>query len=348
MKSCTVFATASRHSLSRPTTLRAHVWPVARTGFFRRQMSNENDTTATAFLAARKEANAVFDAIDVNKDGVLQRNEFHVALSKLHYDELVLLQSGFTRSELAWGAGSESQKSKQETEISFSTLMFRRNITTSEVVASKIFWAGFGWQFGSMMAGNIGLAATDPMLWFMSGLGDMSGVAIGHTIFMGLKTPFVSDINMHHQAQTGLFLGSAAFCSGTAWQPTVNTLQSLGFSFNNSVLTTAIVTAGCFFGGLRLFRVLYSRSMPAVESPNYGNLKADFQLALSVGLGGGVFVGTDMSYGASNWLAPLVGVATTDSLSVACTKAGLSTALGFAALQMVQNFSFPRKRCWVD
>ena len=39
------------------------------------------------------------------------------------------------------------------------------------------------------------------------------------------------DINMKAEAQTGFLLATAAFCSGTGWQPIVNTLQGMNLPF---------------------------------------------------------------------------------------------------------------------
>ena len=48
-----------------------------------------------------------------------------------------------------------------------------------------------------------------------------------------------------------------------------------------------------------------------MEANNYGNLKADGALSVAVGGATAAFVGTDVSFGDSNWLRPLVGVVAT-------------------------------------
>ena len=50
--------------------------------------------------------------------------------------------------------------------------------TTLEVTISKIFPAGFGWQASSIVAGNMGLEATDLAFAATTGLGDACGVFI--------------------------------------------------------------------------------------------------------------------------------------------------------------------------
>ena len=52
--------------------------------------------------------------------------------------------------------------------------------------------------------------------------------------------------------------------------------------------------------------------MPALPGPTYENLRMDAQLSLAVGGATGVFVGTDLSYGAENWMGPLIGVTDDD------------------------------------
>lgn len=184
----------------------------------------------------------------------------------------------------------------------------------------------------------------------VTGVGDGIGVAVGHTAYMAGKKALTGnqDIDMTAQAQTGIFLGSAAVCSGGVWQPFVNTLQAAGLGFNTSL----ILTTGCgtlaFFSGLRLFRAVYSPIFAGVEEANYANLKADAALGFAVGGAAGCFVGTDVSYAAANWLRPLVGVEETVSSTTASILAGSSTALGFTVIQMGENIVYPKNKCWVD
>lgn len=109
----------------------------------------------------------------------------------------------------------------------------KRFVVTAEVTASKIFPAGFGWQSSSIIAENhLGYSADSAAFALTTGLGDAIGVLVGHTAFYAAKKAAVdSSIDMEREAHVGILLGSAAFCSGTAWQPLVDMLQGANLSF---------------------------------------------------------------------------------------------------------------------
>ena len=67
---------------------------------------------------------------------------------------------------------------------------------TLEVTISKLFPAGFGWQAGSIVAADMGMKATDTGFFLITGLGDMTGVFLGHSIYYGLKSVFVKDVSL--------------------------------------------------------------------------------------------------------------------------------------------------------
>ena len=117
-----------------------------------------------------------------------------------------------------------------EPEVTFG----KRMVSTAEVMVSKIFPAGFGWQGASVVAENAGFDGASLNFALTTGAGDFLGVLTGHTLYMAIKKGVTGsdDINITHEAQTGLLLGSAAFCSGTVWQPIVNFAQSIGLGFN--------------------------------------------------------------------------------------------------------------------
>ena len=94
----------------------------------------------------------------------------------------------------------------------------------------------------------MGYEATDLPFFAITGLGDGAGVLAGHCGFYLLKkvrivlppsrvaiqlTPsfapkqatFDDSISISRVVGDGTWLASAAFCSGAAWQPTVNLLQ---------------------------------------------------------------------------------------------------------------------------
>lgn len=117
--------------------------------------------------------------------------------------------------------------------MSASSGLAERFIVTAEVSVSKIFPAGFGWQSSSIIAENhLGYAADSAAFALTTGLGDALGVLFGHTAFYAAKKATVdSSIDMEREAHVGVLLGSAAFCSGTAWQPLVDALQGAELSF---------------------------------------------------------------------------------------------------------------------
>lgn len=280
----------------------------------------------------------VFESIDTNGDGVLSRDEFLAACDALSLDELVAISKSLSRNELSRGATDEGESGG----------IVSRLITMADVTVSKIFPAGFGWQMASVYAEGAGMTS-DSMPFFVStGLGDMFGVWIGHTAFSAIKKGFGVSINMANEVQTGLLLGSAAFCSGFTWQPCVNALSTLGWSFNQVAASTVVACGTMFFVGLRLGRFVYSPIMSGIEGNSYANLKADFGLSVSIGGATGAFVGTDVSFGDANWLRPVVGVEEGFSDMLGQIKAGTSTSLGFVAFQTVQSFVVPKGKCWVD
>jgi len=233
--------------------------------------------------------------------------------------------------------------------------ILRRFRITAEVTVSKIFPAGFGWQTFATGATHLGYSANDVGFFLMTGVGDAFGVAIGHTLYYTIKKYITQnpEIDIAKESQISVFLGSAALFSGTAWQPAVNLLQASGALPFTSVATGASICCGlAFFTGLRLFRMIYSHPKVglSIEPNDYNNLKADAALSVSIGGASGAFVGTDTAYlgGSGNFLRPIVGVEGTDAALVASTKAGLSTAIGFAAVQSAQNIAYSKGKNWTD
>lgn len=222
-------------------------------------------------------------------------------------------------------------------------------VPTVEVAVSKIFPAGFGWQYASCVAdGHFGFAGDSAGFALCTGVGDVLGVFLGHTLYMLGKKGFVSpEINATHEAQTGWFLGTAAFCSGRMWQPTVNVFTASGMNFTQVACATTIMCGASFFTGLRLGRMLYSRIFDGIAHKNYSNLQADGLLSLSVGGATGAFVGTDTAQ-LGNWLAPYFGVPEGTPDLVGAAIAGSSTGAGFIALQTAENLFIVDGKNWVD
>jgi hypothetical protein len=220
---------------------------------------------------------------------------------------------------------------------------------TAEVAVSKIFPAGFGWQYFSSLAGDMGFASTDMGMAVMTGVGDALGVGLGHAAYFAVKKAVMDKaIDMSQQLQIALFLGSASLFSGTAWQPTVNACHDHGLGFTSTALITGGVCGTAFLVGLRGGRNVYGRLLSHIEKPTMQNLVADAQLSAAIGGAGACFVGTDVSFGEGNFLLPYLGVDSGTSVLTGSVLAGTSTALGFLVVQSGQNVAVPRSKCWVD
>jgi len=116
-------------------------------------------------------------------------------------------------------SSSPSKASTAAPAVSVSNTLNRFK-TTVEVSVSKIFPAGFGWQTFSVLAGDMGYTATDAGFALMTGLGDFTGVFLGHSTYYVLKSAIEKEkkTDVGQEIQTAFFLGSAAFCSGKiAW-----------------------------------------------------------------------------------------------------------------------------------
>mmetsp|Transcript_11137 Transcript_11137/g.23476 ORF Transcript_11137/g.23476 Transcript_11137/m.23476 type:complete len:290 (-) Transcript_11137:81-950(-) len=227
----------------------------------------------------------------------------------------------------------------------------KRFIVTAEVTVSKIFPAGFGWQTSSIIAENhLGYAPDSAAFALTTGFGDAVGVLVGHTAFYAAKKAAVdSSIDMEKEAHVGLLLGSAAFCSGTAWQPLVDVLQGMNLPFMQVFAGTWAGCGAAFYLGLRAARTILSGPFKYIQEPSYENSKTDMSLSVAIGGATGFFVGTDASYLPSqNFLVGAVGIQDGTPDLVGCAIAGTSTSLGFVTAQSGMNMVFPKGKCWND
>lgn len=217
---------------------------------------------------------------------------------------------------------------------------------TFEVIVSKIFPAGFGWQAASVVAGNQGFEADSLNFALTTGAGDFAGVLAGHSTFSILNAMLGRGGGLGGDLVAGLWLATAAFCSGTAWQPTVNFLHDAAkCNFAQTVVGCGAVTGFAFFVGLRIGRVLYKPiGMPGAD---YANLCGDAMLSVSIGAATGTFVGTDITF-PDNVIRPFFGVEDSMSDVEGMVRAGLSTSAGFLCMQSVQNIVLPRNANWLD
>jgi len=167
--------------------------------------------------------------------------------------------------------------------------------------------------------------------------------------FAAKKSAIDSDVDLTRELHTGILLSSAAFCSGTAWQPLVNALQGADLSFSEVLFGT---WAGCglaFYGGLRMARTILSGPFEHIHEPTYDNSKTDASLSVAIGGATGFFVGTDTAYlPDQNFLIKAVGISDGTPDIMGCAIAGSSTSLGFLSAQTGLNMLFPAKKCWND
>jgi hypothetical protein len=264
----------------------------------------------------------------------------------MHHNEmrqtLAIMKRALARNELSYARTSGGETPPL-------TVFKNRVLNTLEVMVSKIFPAGAGWQAASVLAAQLGYAATDPALFVATGLGDALGVMVGHMSFMVAKRQlFAPKMNLTHQWHTSILLGTAAFCSGSAWQPVLNFLHGSGLDFNSCLIGTGVFCGTAFFAGLRLGRSLYSSSLEGIAAPSYSNLKGDVGLSAAIGGAAGCFVGTDVSFADANWLKPTVGIEATVPPVDSCVIAGTSTSIGFVAVQTAENLLLRKGKNWVD
>ena len=233
-------------------------------------------------------------------------------------------------SATMWGARDSLRKHLElPAEKNVAGPLAARFQTTIEVMGSKIFPAGAGWQGASILADSSGFAPDTLGFALSTGVGDFAGVFLGHTTYSLLKLQLSRGGSIYQDTVTGLWLASAAFCSGTAWQPAVNLLHdTLGCSFVQTAVGTGALTGLAFFGGLRAGRSLYTPL--GLDGASEANLKYDSArltcrgsarstsglarvrydatLSVSIGAATGTFVGTDPSFGAANFLGPYFGI----------------------------------------
>jgi len=233
---------------------------------------------------------------------------------------------------------------------------------TAEITVSKLFPGGFAWQTMGTLAGTVGYDSKSLGFAMFTGVGDFLGVGFGHMIYKLIqrRLALTANANIHDpaskwvvpdiatEAQTALWLGSAALCSGTLWQPMVNLFSLLGAGFWPVFFGTGAMCSLFFFAGLRVGRQIFHRRLPAIARPSYDNLQADSYLSVSIGGASAFFVGTDFGTLTGNIFQNLFGVTPLDTAFVGSVRAGASTAAGFAAVQTIQNLTKVEGRNYLD
>jgi hypothetical protein len=237
-------------------------------------------------------------------------------------------------------------------EVKSESTVMNRFVVTGETMVSKIFPAGFGWQSSSIIAENhLGYSADSMAFALTTGFGDAVGVLLGHCGYFAIKKAVTNNdkIIMKREFDTGVLLASAAFCSGSLWQPLVDALQGSGLSFAAVFTGTWIGCGTAFYAGLRAGRTILPSFLSYVAEPTYENSKTDASLSIAIGGATGYFVGTDAAYlPEQNFLIDMVGIHDTTPALAGCTIAGSSTALGFGVSQTAMNVVYPSGKCWND
>jgi hypothetical protein len=161
----------------------------------------------------------------------------------------------------------------------------------------------------------------------------MLGVGLGHLTFSAIKSIFTG-ASIKQEVSVATWLGAAAFCSGTLWQPSVNLFSGLGFHFPVVFLCVGAICGVAFFVGLRLGRRVFQTI--GIAAANAHNLREDAGLSVAIGGAAAMFVGTDVTI-PKNALDGVFGVFPEMGALEGCIRAGSSTAVGFALLHSIQN-----------
>ena len=134
-------------------------------------------------------------------------------------------------------------------------LFLKRTLKTSEIIISRVFLSGCGWNGGSMIAENLDYSIVDYNFFFITGCCQALSVMSGHLTYSKLKNRF-RKINMDLEYNKAFHIGSATFLSGCIWQPTVNLFDTYEFSVVSTV--TGLTCGATFFTGLLIsFPVIY-------------------------------------------------------------------------------------------
>ena len=142
-------------------------------------------------------------------------------------------------------------------------------------------------------------------------------------------------------------IAAASFCSGTAWQPAVNTAAIHIGEFTPAALFVGLICGVFFFLGLTCANESVAAVLKVPRQPRRVLFAHDVSLSIAVVGAAAFFVGTDQTY-PGNWLSPAVGERSGASIGLDSFKAGLSTALGFAVFQCVLIVATPVGLLWTD
>ena len=214
--------------------------------------------------------------------------------------------------------------------------MLTRYLKTSEVVVSKLFPAGCGWQAASIVAENLNYLPSTMPFFLTVGLGEGLAVGVGHLTYYTIKKKLINNqINMKNELGSALQLGTAATMSGTIWQPTVKVLSNYDFIFASSGTYYLWINFILVLDFPDLYTVIYSQM----------EIKEMIYYICFCSWCCWYVVATDVSL-ANNFMMPYLGI--TDSMSDlhGIGLAGLSTASGFVFVKNFQNIFM--KKNWID
>ena len=226
--------------------------------------------------------------------------------------------------------------------------IIQRNIKTTEIIISKIFPAGCGWQYGSIVATHNYYIPSDISFMLTCGIYQGMAVGVGHWLYMMTKkntTDYIhhtirpeNPIDMTLETYKAIQFGTASVVTGTVWQPTVDLLRYDGFY--TTAIGTGITCGAFFFTGLTLSKYICRPKTNQII--NRGTIAKDALLSISIGGANAMSVATDpIIHG--NILTPIYGIG--DMLAYnSIYIAGFSTASGFMVIQFIQNF----KPNWID
>ena len=113
---------------------------------------------------------------------------------------------------------------------------FKRSQSTFEITLSKIFPAGFAWQAAAISMNILHIPSTSLYFALGTGICDGMGVLYGHRLWTKWKKKYDATINIEREKKVSRWLGTAAFMSGTMWQPTVNLCNFFFLDCSLSVL----------------------------------------------------------------------------------------------------------------
>lgn len=207
------------------------------------------------------------------------------------------------------------------------------------------FPSGFFWQLFGFAAQNSSAA----LFALATGVGDALGVFVGQILlYVVLKRIKPSHwTGWSNAVLAASVIATASFCSGTAWQPAVNTAAIHIDEFTAAALFVGLICGVFFFLGLTCANESVAAVLKVPRQPRRVLLAHDVSLSVAVVGAAAFFVGTDQNY-PGNWLSPVVGERSGASVGLDSFKAGLSTALGFAVFQCVLVLATPAGLLWTD